>query len=286
SVRLYDVETTQVVRDFKDIHEDHINISRFANHSPFLFATSSFDRTAKMWDSRMRADKRPLFSCRSSQGHVMVCFSPDDTFLLTSAVDNEVTQYFAVDGRLHVKLDIPRTSLDDNFTRAYYTSSGRLILSGSSEEQVVRLHCAQTGRLIHWAEMYAGRKNNELFIQSLRGDPWHDFQFSVLVNYRHEYRDSAGLEIVHVDMLRGRGGEDLSGVMCYTSSARLASDLKRACLDGDHADAVLVAADNAYYLAHKAVLCCRSPLLREMLNAATAMSAGGESGKGGNGAGN
>jgi hypothetical protein len=25
-------------------------------------------------------------------GHVMVCFSPDDVYLLTSAVDNEITQ--------------------------------------------------------------------------------------------------------------------------------------------------------------------------------------------------
>lgn len=37
----------QVVREFADIHEDHINISRFANHSPFVFATSSFDRTVR-----------------------------------------------------------------------------------------------------------------------------------------------------------------------------------------------------------------------------------------------
>lgn len=37
----------------------------------------------------------------------------------------------------------------------------------------------------------------------LRGDPHHDFQFSVLVNYR----DTAyPLEIVNVDMLRGNDG--------------------------------------------------------------------------------
>lgn len=43
---LWYLETAkQMVRDFQDIHEDHINISRFANHSPFVFATSSFDRT-------------------------------------------------------------------------------------------------------------------------------------------------------------------------------------------------------------------------------------------------
>lgn len=51
--------------------------------------------------------------------------SPDDVFLLTSAVDNEVKQYLAVDGRLHMDLDVPKTGLEENFTRSYYTSSGR-----------------------------------------------------------------------------------------------------------------------------------------------------------------
>lgn len=51
--------------------------------------------------------------------------SPDDVFLLTSAVDNEVKQYLALDGRLHMDLDIPKTGMDENFTRSYYTSSGR-----------------------------------------------------------------------------------------------------------------------------------------------------------------
>lgn len=55
----------------------------------------------------------------------MVGNSPDDVFLLTSAVDNEVKQYLAVDGRLHMDLDVPKTGLTENFTRSYYTSSGR-----------------------------------------------------------------------------------------------------------------------------------------------------------------
>lgn len=55
----------------------------------------------------------------------MVGNSPDDVFLLTSAVDNEVKQYLAVDGRLHMDLDVPKIGLTENFTRSYYTSSGR-----------------------------------------------------------------------------------------------------------------------------------------------------------------
>jgi hypothetical protein len=55
-------------------------------------------------------------------------------------------QHLAVDGRACVKLAMPETGLEDNFTRAYYNCSGRVILSGSSEEQMVRMHCAQTGK--------------------------------------------------------------------------------------------------------------------------------------------
>eukprot|EP00752_Nemacystus_decipiens_P012142 g10764.t1 len=266
-VKLFDLSTGQVVRAFDEIHGDHINISRFANHSPFVFATSSFDKTVKAWDSRVRADNSPIYTCSSEMGHVMLSFSPDDVFLLTSAVDNEVKQYLALDGRLHMDLEIPKTGMDENFTRSYYTSSGRLILSGSSEEQTVRLYCAQTGRLIHSAEMYPGRKHGSLYVQSLRGDPHHDFQFSVLVNYR----DTAyPLEIVTVDMLQGRDGEDLSSLTAYASSSRLSADLGNACENKDGADVFVVARDRSRFLAHKAVISCRSRVLEGLLADASA----------------
>ncbi|CAM9761535.1 unnamed protein product, partial [Choristocarpus tenellus] len=273
NVRLFDLETSKVVREFHEVHTDHINISRFANHSPFMFATSSFDCTVKAWDARR--GRSPIYSCKSDNGHVMLCFRqdhkivegggmhPDDVFLLTSAIDNEVKQYLALDGRLHMKLDIPKRQHHDNFTRSYYTSSGRLILSGSSEEQTVRLHCAQTGNLIHSAEMYPGRKHSSLYVQSLRGDPHHDFQFSVLVNYR----DTAyPLEIVHVDMLKGSNGDDLSSITSYTSSSCLSADLGRACVEKEGADCCLVAHNRARYLGHAALLSCRSPMLRKLFS--------------------
>lgn len=34
----------QVIQDLKEIHTDHIHTSHFANQSPFVFATSSFNR--------------------------------------------------------------------------------------------------------------------------------------------------------------------------------------------------------------------------------------------------
>ena len=47
-------------------------------------------------------------------------------------------QYTALDGREHLRLPIPALGHRDNFTRAYYSASGRFILSGSSEEQLIR----------------------------------------------------------------------------------------------------------------------------------------------------
>lgn len=48
--------------------------------------------------------------------------------MLTSAVDNEIKQYLTVDGRLHMDLDVPKTGLEENYTRSYYTSSGRCVV--------------------------------------------------------------------------------------------------------------------------------------------------------------
>ena len=170
SVGIYDLESKQIVRTYEDIHTDHINISRFANLSPFVFGTSSFDKTVKVWDLR-DSHHKPIYTCHSNSGHVMLCFSPDDLYMLSSAVDNEVRQYLTVDGRLQAHLSMPQTGHSENYTRAYYMNDGDRIISGSSEEQTVRIHCAHTGSLLHSAQMYPGRKHESLYIQSLRGDP-------------------------------------------------------------------------------------------------------------------
>lgn len=109
-----------------------------------------------------------FFNVRASTGLVMICFSPDDMFLLSSAVDNEVTQYTALDGRRHTNFDMPKTNLCSNFTRAYYSCSGRFVLSGSSEERLIRLHCASTGAHLQSAQLYPGRRHHSIYIQSLR----------------------------------------------------------------------------------------------------------------------
>lgn len=90
SVALYDINSGRRLQEFANMHREHINVVKFSNHSPSLFATSSFDQDVKMWDIRQKPNQ-PCYTAKSSRGNVMVCFSPDDHYLLVSAVDNEVT---------------------------------------------------------------------------------------------------------------------------------------------------------------------------------------------------
>lgn len=89
NVALYDINLGRCLKVFTDMHREHINVVKFSNHSPSIFATSSFDQDVKLWDLRQKLDQ-PCYTATSSRGNVMVCFSPDDQYLLVSAVDNEV----------------------------------------------------------------------------------------------------------------------------------------------------------------------------------------------------
>ena len=133
-VALYDLKSGKKMQTLKALHTQHINVLKFANHSPALFATSSFDGDVKMWDLREGA-RRPIFTRRSDRGNVMVCFSPDDRYLLSSAVDNEVRQYLAVDGR-QVPLLPPASS----------SASCFLFLFSPASSSFCLLHLARSAR--------------------------------------------------------------------------------------------------------------------------------------------
>lgn len=196
-VALYDVCSGKRLQVFEDLHREHINVVKFAHHSPYLFATSSFDQEIKMWDLRQKPT-HPLYTTTSLRGNVMVCFSRDDHYILSSAVDNEVKQHLAVDGRLHMKFDIAPTGSAQNYTRSYYMNGRDYIISGSCEENVVRICCAQTGRRLKDLALEGRGSRSSLYVQSLRGDPCRDFHLSVLAAYLHPDSKS---EILKINLL-------------------------------------------------------------------------------------
>ncbi|KAG6408976.1 hypothetical protein SASPL_132004 [Salvia splendens] len=205
NVALYDISSGKRLQDFADMHQEHINVVKFSNHSPSLFATSSFDQNVKMWDIRQKPNQ-PCYTASSSRGNVMVCFSPDDHYLLVSAVDNEVRQLLAVDGRLHLNFGIASTGSSQNYTRSYYMNGRDYVISGSCDEHVVRVCCANTGRRLRDVSLEGKGAGSSMFVQSLRGDPFRDFSMSVLAAY---IRPSSNSEIVKVNLLES-GDSDKS----------------------------------------------------------------------------
>ncbi|KAI5083871.1 hypothetical protein GOP47_0000040 [Adiantum capillus-veneris] len=197
NVGLYDLCTGKQLQVFNDLHQQHINVVKFAHHSPNLFATSSFDKEIKMWDLRQRV-RVPLYTVKSTGGNVMVCFSRDDYYLLSSAVDNEVRQHLAVDGRLHLDFGIPPSGSNQNYTRSYYMNGRDYIISGSCEENVVRIFCAQTGRRLRDLALEGRGSKASIYVQSLRGDPFRDFHLSVLAAYFLPHPKS---EILKINLL-------------------------------------------------------------------------------------
>lgn len=58
----------------------------------------------------------------------------------------QVKQLSAADGRLLMNLEIASTGSAHNYTRSYYMNGSDYIISGSCDEHVVRICCAQTGK--------------------------------------------------------------------------------------------------------------------------------------------
>jgi WD40 repeat protein len=180
-ISLYDLATGSVVRSFTGIHSDHINISRFCNTSPHLFCTSSFDGTIKTWDLRLpnppdmssfnwNPEQRtsscgPINTLKCNTGVVTIHFSSDDNFLLASALDNEINQFTFADGRLNFRYNIPSTGSEANFTRGYFSASGRYTLTGACEESTVKFLCSYTGEMLESVDIYPGKRDKSLYIQ-------------------------------------------------------------------------------------------------------------------------
>lgn len=202
-VGLFDLTTGRQTELLHNCHTQSINVIKFAHTNPHILVTSSFDQYVKKWDlreSRPGGGRRPVFQTRSRTDNVMVCLSPDDSRLLVSAVDNEVRQYLAGDGRLEREFEIPKTGSAYNFTRSYYMNNRDYIISGSCREHVVRVFNARTGSFLAEVEMDNRDtvQGSRLCVQSLRANPGKRFNFSALLVSK---TDSTYEVIANADLL-------------------------------------------------------------------------------------
>lgn len=107
-----------------------------------------------------------------------------------------------------MNFEIAATGSSHNYTRSYYMNGRDYIISGSCDENIVRICCAQTGKRLRdvhlevnfWmtfvfsfaklllmlttALLQDTESGNSIFVQSLRGDP---FRVSCAENMMHRW---------------------------------------------------------------------------------------------------
>merc|ERR550525_147342 len=112
-----------------------INTVRFCHTSPHIFVTASYDHSCKVWDLR-----QPLISSRSIKNlitgdrNVMCTFSPDDTLLLRSGVDTQISQFEVPSWHPFPERFPFRESVhEDRYRRSAYFASGRHFATAATE---------------------------------------------------------------------------------------------------------------------------------------------------------
>eukprot|EP00441_Pelagodinium_beii_P045410 CAMPEP_0197620652 /NCGR_PEP_ID=MMETSP1338-20131121/1448_1 /TAXON_ID=43686 ORGANISM="Pelagodinium beii, Strain RCC1491" /NCGR_SAMPLE_ID=MMETSP1338 /ASSEMBLY_ACC=CAM_ASM_000754 /LENGTH=819 /DNA_ID=CAMNT_0043189899 /DNA_START=128 /DNA_END=2587 /DNA_ORIENTATION=+ len=149
NIAIYDVETGNVVCNGGRVHEHFINISRFCQTSPHIFATASFDHTCKIWDLRQPLTGNRAVKTLNTEGHNVMCqFSPDDRHFLCSGIDTQLVQ-FEVSSWQQMPLQMPlRPSVhQDRYRRSAYLASGQHFLTAATEESHVHVMSTQGEKL-------------------------------------------------------------------------------------------------------------------------------------------
>jgi WD40 repeat protein len=214
SLSCYDIPTGKLLHRWADVHEDNMNVVKFGHLSPWLFATSSTDFSIKIFDMRVPSlPDNPILHGQTDHTCLMVVFSPDDRFVLSSSEDNEIRQWNVAQRQLEFEIDhLPKRKNGENYSRSYYMNRGQYIITGSCDQSQIFVTSSLDGRLIREVEL-ADIKGHpasakSVYCQSLRGDPMFPNRFSVISSY--DSRDERGMpqfRLVSVEL----GAKELIG---------------------------------------------------------------------------
>jgi WD40 repeat protein len=225
SVAIYDVETGKEVHEIQSAHAHFINISRFANNSPHIFATASFDHTCKVWDLRrpMRADAA-LQTLHTGGLNVMCSFSPDDSHILCSGVDTRLSQ-FQIPSFEQVPQDfcMRPPKHQSRYRRSAYFADGKRFITAATDESHARV-MSVTGHSLGIIDFNGfmgeqkvtntrtptdsnGRsESHSEYIQSLRTHHDDNDLFGVLMlTYGHDPSSAVGLVQLEPERRKQRG---------------------------------------------------------------------------------
>eukprot|EP00931_Biecheleriopsis_adriatica_P105045 TRINITY_DN79645_c0_g1_i1.p1 TRINITY_DN79645_c0_g1~~TRINITY_DN79645_c0_g1_i1.p1 ORF type:complete len:924 (+),score=119.34 TRINITY_DN79645_c0_g1_i1:136-2907(+) len=139
---LYDIVTGRKISTFRGVHQNFINILRFSNRSPQVFATASFDHTCKVWDLRQPVQPtQPARLFKTDTLNVMCTWSPDDRHILCSGIDASLQQFNTVKQAEPVGTRFPLPSLRSmtNYRRALYLTNGDLVATAATNESFLRI---------------------------------------------------------------------------------------------------------------------------------------------------
>jgi WD40 repeat protein len=130
-------------------------------------ASGSFDKTIKTWDlrqSNLHNNNNSLYTLTCNHGIVMINFSYHDTFLLASALDNEINQYNG--NQVYIrdmtrKYNIPHITVSKNiFLNGSYPGISKTVIN--SEDIIQPLILPESAELIHYNYLIGNEKEERM----------------------------------------------------------------------------------------------------------------------------
>ncbi|KAL7716401.1 Uncharacterized protein QTN25_006045 [Entamoeba marina] len=177
NVNLFDFETRQLLHVYGSFHTGSVNVAKFANISPFLFTTCSFDSSAAIWDIRTDCTN-PVIRYRSQTPLITTVFSGDDLSILIAGEDNYVED---VDIRTNkgTQMLFERRWVRDSYCRAYYCNGNDLVIASNTNECTLHVARRYDGKRVidcHF-DVDGNQQNDPTGFISVRSNPFKDYSF-------------------------------------------------------------------------------------------------------------